>query len=105
MSILSSLLRQVYAISCLKEGYDAIVNCDVHAQKFQAAYRKLEEIGWIKPSFPHLSDQSAAYLAIAAGSVQIVAAGALALNWAPKTAGLILTGLSIPVTAVRALSK
>lgn len=105
MSILSSVLRQVYALSCIKEGYDVIVNSDEHAQKFQAAYRRLEEIGWIKPSCPHLSDQTAAYLAMATGSVQIVAAGALALNWAPKTAGLILTGLSIPITAVRTFSK
>lgn len=96
MKLASAIYRPVYALSAALKGADAIVNSDVHAHKFLAAWDVLAKRG-----APPIDPKVAECLAVATGAVQVVASVAWALNRAPKTARGLMVAIEVTSSVVK----
>lgn len=90
------IARPLFATAFVADGVDTVRNPEPHVARTQAAYRQLSA----RVELPQLDPSQMTMLVRAHGAAVTVAAVALALGKAPRTAALALAALTVPVAAV-----
>lgn len=95
MSLSRRIARPLVASSFVASGVDALLRPDAHVAKYREIEPLLEKAG-----IPPAISSDTKLLVRATGAVTVLAAGMLATNRQPRTAALVLAGLTVPVTIV-----